>query len=401
MTRLRICTVTDGLEAVMRVAQFLAMAREEAERTDIPLATAREALPAALAGQFDLIVIATAADGRSPDMLREVARLALNCGPVIFLNAPTTALPPDLPEGVGILTGPPFAIESISEVLAAALPATAPAPSDAPSSKSAGVEAPSGPQVYVIQPTCGGVGATTVAVNLAAVMAERAKPAENTCAVCLLDLNPQFGSVGTYFDLPENSQLRDAYRNIGRIDAEVFQSCLQYPAPGIAILQTPSEIMPFDALSTHAVGELIAFARAVAPIVLVDMPHCIADWSEQAFIEADRIICVSTLDVRAARNARLIAQLLTVPTLARVAPFHIVNRAPARPSREWKENRTAFETAIGAPLTALLPDGGEAVSASCDAGRPFCQSHPKAPFADAIRSLAEHLPAPPAPSRKG
>lgn len=414
MSALRICTVTGGLDAVLQVAVLLSSVGDDSKRTDLQLNAAQEVLGKTGAGEFDLIVLAGTDDGRSPDMLREVAKIAVARGATVLLRGAEAVLPDGLPPELGILRGPPFPTGTLDELLAAADPVGG---TTAALQPEPGADAgprmplrrliarltgqakavppplpPDAPQVHVIQPTCGGAGSTTLSVNFAVALAERAKLEDDRTAVCLLDLNLQFGSVGTYFNLPENSQLRDAYRNIRRIDAEVFQSCLQYPVPGVAVLQTPAEIMPFDALNAASVGELIALARGTAPVVIVDMPHCIADWAEQVFIEADRIFCVSTLDVRCARNARLLERLLAASSVA--PPEHVINRAPARRAREWDENRAAFETAIGRPLSTIFSDGGAQVTASCDAGNPLCSSAPKSPLAQEIRAFVARFPMP-------
>jgi len=414
MPALRICTVTDGLDAVLQVAALLSSVGDDSKRTDLQLNAAQEVLGKTGAEDFDLIVLAVADDGRSPDMLCEVAKIAVARGATVLLRGGDAVLPDGLPPELGILRGPPFPAGTLEEILAAAEPAgrTSPPLRPEPGTSSAprtplrrliarltGKEEavpppppPDAPQVHVIQPTCGGAGSTTLSVNFAVALAERAKLADDRTAVCLLDLNLQFGSVGTYFNLPENSQLRDAYRNIRRIDAEVFQSCLQYPAPGVAVLQTPAEILPFDALNAASAGELIALARGIAPVVIVDMPHCVADWAEQVFVEADQILCVSTLDVRCARNARLLERLLAASSVG--PPEHILNRAPTRRSREWDENRAAFETAVGRPLSTIFSDGGAQVIASCDEGNPLCTSAPKSPLAQEIRAFAARFPMP-------
>lgn len=416
MPALRICTVTDGLDAVLQVALLLSSVGDDTTRTDLRLNAAQEALGKTGAEDFDLIVLAATDDGRSPDMLREVARIAVARGATVLLRGPDATLPEGLPPDLGILRGPPFPAGSLGQILAAAAPVGGTTAAFRPElgtgsgprvplrrliARLAGQEEavppplpPDAPQVHVIQPTCGGAGSTTLSVNFAVALAERAKLGDGRTAVCVLDLNLQFGSVGTYFNLPENSQLRDAYRNIRRIDAEVFQSCLQYPAPGVAVLQTPAEIMPFDALTAASVGELIALARGTAPLVIVDMPHCIADWAEQVFVEADQILCVSTLDVRCARNARLLERLLAASSATRTPPEHVLNRAPSRRSREWEENRTAFETAIGRPLCAVFSDGGAQVAASCDEGNPLCSSSPKTALAQEIRAFVGRFPMP-------
>ena len=66
----------------------------------------------------------------------------------------------------------------------------------------------------------GGVGATTLAINLAWELVNVDK--DNPPSVCLLDLDLQFGTVSTYLDLPRREAVYELLSDTESADEESF-----------------------------------------------------------------------------------------------------------------------------------------------------------------------------------
>uniref|UniRef100_UPI0013DFBFA0 AAA family ATPase n=1 Tax=Frigidibacter oleivorans TaxID=2487129 RepID=UPI0013DFBFA0 len=249
--------------------------------------------------------------------------------------------------------------------------------------------APPGPlSVLAFQGTCGGAGATTLAVTLAAELARLG------LETCLLDLDPQFGGVATYLDLRAPSQVADAYRNLTRLDTDAFRSCLVEAAPGLKVFPAPDEVLPLDAIDEESVSRLIGCARAVARVVVIDMPHALADWSDRAYVEADRVYCVSLPDVRSAQNARKLMALLSGARLPPGRMVHCLNRLPQRRlPPELQRNIASFEQGLGRPFAERFVDGGVEVSAACDLGTPLAELAAANPLRRQVAALADRLAA--------
>src|SRR3989304_9367049 len=81
----------------------------------------------------------------------------------------------------------------------------------------------------------GGVGSTTIAVNLAVALATRAPD-----RVAILDLDLQFGQVSTHLNIPPRLTIADVARDdVSLRDPGVFQTYLDRHSSGLAVLSAP------------------------------------------------------------------------------------------------------------------------------------------------------------------
>lgn len=374
---LRVCTVSDGVESVLRIAEYLATLDQKVERVDLQLAQARDRLQSH-GSDFDLIVMAPAGgDGVTPLAAQAVLDVAVGKsarqvvlleGSVLLNGGPAT----EMRRAGVVIAQAPIAKEKRGWRLFRRKPPAAPAVVSVPAVKMVGVHGMSG-----------GAGATLLAVNLAVELARESR-------TCLIDLDVQFGAVGSYLDLPPEPKILNAYRDLSALDADAFASCLQWQDK-LSVFSIPPEILPLDALSAANVELLLHRARQLAEIVVVNLPLATTDWTETVYVECDRIYAVSLPDVRSAANARRMLALMRAAQLSDGKVHHVLNRVPPRPARTWTEERESFEKGLGRPFALQLPDGGAEVVAACNAGKPLATAVPKSPLLAAIRDLAGAL----------
>lgn len=409
--QLRICTVSDGVDSVLRLAEYLTQLAPSINRIDLQLSEALGFLHGYAGDEFDLFLMAPDV-GRSagPRMVQAVLDLAASRSArqivllplrsnLTFSGGTQTRLLHGPPfEKFDAVSGDPTAPLSLSPVVEAPRKLVPRGFSiKLPWGRKTTVPVDKVPQpeptqasplrVIAFQPMSGGVGATTLAVSTAFELS-RMKPA---LRVCILDLNVQFGNVGTYLDLPQSSKVLDAYRNLRAMDSEAFQTCLQNVGEGLRVFSAPGEVLPLDAMSGADVQQLISVARGVSDLVIIDLPHAITDWSGGVYAESDRICCVSTLDVRAAQNARKVLALMKAEALPLQKLSHLLNRAPRRPSRAWRETCRVFEKGIGTGFAHIFVDGGPDVAQTSDAGLVLTEHRAANPLSSGIRNFCTAL----------
>ncbi|VDC21155.1 AAA family ATPase [Pseudogemmobacter humi] len=405
----RICSICDGIDAVLRLSAWIAQLPRQTARTDLTLAEAFDFLKTHHGGAFDQIVIAPdAGKEATPRLVGAIIAEAKRHSPKITVLLPPKSrlrLEPD--PGIAVLYGPPFrtaaTVPAPSEtssgtekpargfswrrLFPAKQPQTEPAePAETPATALAA--ALSGPaRTFAIQPLSGGAGGTALAVNLAVELA-RDMP---ELSVCLIDLNLQFGNVATYLNLAANSRVLDAYRNIATMDSEAFDLCLQRRDDNLLVFAGPGEILPADGITGADLRRILALAREKADLVILDLPHQILDWSEAAFTGADAVFALCTLDVRSAQNAAKLRDLIRSEAIAPTRLFWLLNHTPRKPGKAWCEARDEFAKSCGPGFLQLLPEAGEEITAACNAGTPLADHAPNNPLRLAIRDLARLL----------
>jgi len=146
----------------------------------------------------------------------------------------------------------------------------------------------------------GGVGASTLAVQSACLLASRNKSER----VCLLDLDVQFGTAALYLDLDNRVGLADLLEVPERLDPELLHSVMGQHECGLDLLAAPRDIIAIDALTPDSVEQCLKLARSEYRTVFIDLPEAWTTWSYKAIQSSDLIILVLQLTVAGVRQAR-------------------------------------------------------------------------------------------------
>lgn len=415
-TALRLCSVCDGLDAVLLFAAWFARMPAGCRRTDLSMAEAMDYLSRHNDERFDqIILVPNSASTGTPRLLEALIGEALRRSATVLVLLPNKGrlrLAPEVLARVKVLRGPPFTdapdpetetaedaeFTAELEVVAAARPrwkqliprrnsGSGAGRVAAPVVKPADPELPSGLNTIMVLPAAGGVGGTTVAVNLAAELAL----ADAKRRVCLLDLNLQFGNVSTYTSLAISTRVIDAYRSIETLDEDAFGMCLQALSPNFDVFPAPGEILPVDGISPGQLHRIIELARAKADLVIVDLPHQILDWTEAAFSEASVILSVSTLDVRCSQNMAKLRALMSSENLPLGKMLFLLNRAGAWRSAIASPALAEFEKANGMPFFRQLAEGGHEVAMAGNAGLALYRQAPGNPLRKSLQALAREI----------
>lgn len=262
-----------------------------------------------------------------------------------------------------------------------------------------GAEQAAGRLIAVAQAR-GGVGATTVAVNLADELSSRPGGLLHkgaTRKVALVDLDLQFGSVGAFLDLGEQDALQKlAFEGELPDDAFVTESLVALPQD-LDVLAAPSTFLPLDALRPEQIAAIISKLRSSHDYVVVDLPHVLVDWIEPVIKAADELLIVTDTTVPAIRNCRRLIDFFSSdsPDLKIRIVVNHEKKKSLFGSGVQKEAAKALEQ----KLEHWLPDEPNAARASADRGKPLSAVASRSDLSKAMKHLAKAILAePPIPA---
>lgn len=258
---------------------------------------------------------------------------------------------------------------------------------DSAKAAAAASAAPSGKIIAVAQAR-GGAGSTTVAVNLADQLQGRnksrvpAKPGK----VALVDLDLQFGTVGSFLDMEEQDTLLQLALDGTIPDATFLGQSMATMHNGLSVLAAPTKFAPLDSLRTDQVAAILDTLRQSHEYVVVDLPRALVGWIEAVIERADELIIVTDISVSSVRHSRRLIDFFTTDNVT--LPVQIVVNHEKKPLMQSSLQREAAK-ALECKLDHWLPHDPNAANAASDKGKPLSSVAPRSPLTRAVARLAK------------
>ncbi len=237
-------------------------------------------------------------------------------------------------------------------------------------------------RVIAVSGAKGGVGKTTLAVNLAAALA-----ADTGQPTVLLDLYTQFGDAALLLNLFPRRTLADLVQiDAADLDAALLEDHLERHEGGLKLLAGASAPLPLDALTPAFLDQMLRLLRFDYMHIILDVPPVLTDTTRRALAEADRVLLVANLfDLTTLADTRHWLEAMPLDTVRIV-----LNRvSPSNKLQVADMTRT-----LGRAVDFLIPNDGKLVPASVNSGVPFTLSHPGSKSACSVFALARSLHGP-------
>jgi pilus assembly protein CpaE len=243
-----------------------------------------------------------------------------------------------------------------------------------------------GTVVAVFSPK-GGVGRTTIAVNLAVAAAALGK------RVALVDASFQFGDVGVLLNLnPRNKSIADLAGELqsGDGDAESLDSFMVGHSSGVKVLLAPPTPEQAELVGPQEVKRVLTRMRPQHDLIVVDCPSSFNEPTLAVLDEADLVLTILTLEITSVKNMRLFLevteQLGYPPDKIRL----VLNRADSTLGIRVAD----VEHSIGRKVDHTIVSDGRSVVYALNRGVPFYLSNREAQVSHDIGRLANVLTGP-------
>jgi pilus assembly protein CpaE len=143
----------------------------------------------------------------------------------------------------------------------------------------------------------GGVGTTTIAVNLAYTLTQLHH------RVLLIDNHGEFGHVCLYLGLDGNRyHFHELIRNVNRLDSELLRGFIAKHASGLDVLSSPESHDPNRSIDPDALERTIEFLRAEYDYLILDCETSLNELNLAVMDSSDQICLVATPEIGAVRD---------------------------------------------------------------------------------------------------
>lgn len=230
----------------------------------------------------------------------------------------------------------------------------------------------------------GGIGTTTVAVNLATSLAG----IDRGISVALIDMNLHFGDIPMFLGIDCIFDWVEVAKNAYRLDSSYLMDVMSLHRSGVRVLPSPVKVLDAHLVTPTIVEILLTQLKSMFDFVVID--------SGLSMDEISRTV------VRLSDN-QIIVTLLSLPCLINVKriqdTFHNLGY-PAEESvkilvnRQQKHSDISIEQAEKSLKKKILwcfPNDYQATMSSINRGEPLADVEPQREIADSFKTLARHI----------
>jgi pilus assembly protein CpaE len=223
----------------------------------------------------------------------------------------------------------------------------------------------------------GGVGCTTLVSNVGIGLHSAQTP------TVLVDTSLQFGDLSVFYNMQVKTSIVDLAANVDELDAEILDEVLMEHKSGLKILAAPPRPELADEITAEQVRTILQFLKRSYPYVLVDTSSTMDDVALAVLDSADLLMTVSTPDIPAIKDARLLFDLLSVLDFPIERVVFVLNKM----DRRTGITAEAIAENLKCAVDGSIPAEERVVSTSINRGEPLLLGDTNRPPAKNILEL--------------
>ncbi len=230
----------------------------------------------------------------------------------------------------------------------------------------------------------GGVGSSTIAHNLAFLLAEYIQS-----GTVIADFDLPFGTAGLDFNQDPLQGVADALSQPDRLDAVLLERMMVRCNDRLSLFAAPATLDSDYDIGADAFEEVATKIRTTAPFVILDLPHLWSSWLRRLVLGADEVVITAAPDLASLRNAKNIVDLLRQARPNDQPPRLVLNQMgmPGRPEIPAKD----FTAALGVEAPAIVPFDAKLFGQAANNGQMVAEVASKSKSVEVLQGLARAI----------
>ena len=238
-----------------------------------------------------------------------------------------------------------------------------------------------GSTVIAVAGATGGVGTTSVAVNLGCALAQDEKN-----SVALVDLDLCLGDADVFLDTIPDYTLVDVAQNVTRLDFTLLKRSLTKHSSGLFLLPRPVQMEDMALITPDDLQRVIGLLKATFTHLVLDLSKSYSALDQVALQMANHILLVTQLDLPCLRN--VVRLMMSFGEMKEIA-----DKVKILVNRVGLDNGTISlkkaQDTIGREIFWQLPNDYRTMVEVRNNGVPLVEQAPKAAITQSIVNLAE------------
>src|SRR5438094_95193 len=230
----------------------------------------------------------------------------------------------------------------------------------------------------------GGVGASTVAHNLAWSIAR-----DLALDSVVIDLDLAFGTAGLDYNQDPLQGIANAVYSPDRLDSAYMERLLSKCSDHLSLLAAPATLEQVYDFGADAFDSIFDTLRMTTPCIVLDVPHQWTAWTRRALVGADDILIVAEPDLANMRNAKNMLNVLKAARPNDRPPLYCLNQVGMhkRPEISTRE----FAKAIESQPIAAIPFDSKMFGTAANNGQMIAQISAKHRTTAMFLQMAQRL----------
>jgi|GEM_PF-1085108 len=254
--------------------------------------------------------------------------------------------------------------------------------------RAAGEDAPTGPgHVTAFLGVKGGVGTTTVALNVAATWASQG------ASVALAELRATVGTMAARLNQCADWSLETFLLQDDLNEQDLVQRLLYSEETGLELLCGPNRPIPPTALDPDRISSLIEMLAARSQHVVLDLPADNSKATAAALALSHSVVLVLEHELTSVVAARAVRDLLAECKISVPTGLVIVQQNIFLP----RLSRHVVEAELERPVVGTIAPAAESLDSAIRVGLPLVLAEPDHPSTTGYRELARQLDPHPSP----
>jgi len=236
--------------------------------------------------------------------------------------------------------------------------------------------------VFTVFSPKGGVGTTTVAVNLAISLHKQLKE-----EVLLIDGKHLFGHISLYLNLRTGNSLTDFIPHVGMLEKCLVNQVVVSHVSGIHVLPSPYSIPEAQGIRPDDLYKIIQFLQQQFHTIVIDGGNNLNDNTVTYMDSSQKILLVLNPDLASLRDVRQFMEVTTTLSYPREKILLILNKA----GRKADVKKEEIEKILNMKIFGILP-ADENLALSClNEGIPMVMKNSHHPISRSFTNLAKDL----------
>lgn len=235
-------------------------------------------------------------------------------------------------------------------------------------------------QVFTVAGVAGGVGCTSLAVNLACILAQNERN-----SVAVIDLDLALGDADVWLDIIPDYTIQDVAENITRLDYSLLKRSLTRHDCGVFLLPRPVQMDARTAITPDELRRVIALLKATFTHLIIDVSKNYGPLDVAAMEVSNLVLLVAQLDLPCLRSVVRLMQFFDQHEGIADKIKVVINRLGLE-ENQISMNK-ALET-IGRDIYWQIPNDYPTMVESRNNGVPLFLQAPKSRLTKSIEQLA-------------